>query len=186
MPFENPTALSNFVELLFDPPDPGRADRDLRADGRQPPPGLGDLRRDVILLLVGIGVSYGGEQPDRPHRTPPVSRPRPTAPTPAATWRARSSASASLPRPNGPRRRRRPRTAPSTPPSTPTPASAGLRPGQHADRRGDLRRGCGACDGAGPDRAEPGARDDHGVPRRGNCAGRHRLHQRPRHLDAGR
>ena len=31
----------------LDPADPGRADRDLRAHGRQPPPGLGDLRRDA-------------------------------------------------------------------------------------------------------------------------------------------
>ena len=29
------------------PPDPGGADRHLRADGRQPPPGLGDLRGDA-------------------------------------------------------------------------------------------------------------------------------------------
>ena len=45
-PFENPHGLSNFVEMLADPAHPGGADRDLRTDGRQPPPGLGDLRGD--------------------------------------------------------------------------------------------------------------------------------------------
>ena len=46
MPFENPNGLSNFLEMLRDPADPGVADLHLRAHGRQPPPGLGDLRRD--------------------------------------------------------------------------------------------------------------------------------------------
>ena len=46
MPFENPSALTNFVELLFILLIPGRIDRDLRADGRRPPPGLGSLRDD--------------------------------------------------------------------------------------------------------------------------------------------
>ena len=48
LPFENPTWLSNFVEMLLILADPGRADRDLRPHGRQPPPGLGDLRRDAV------------------------------------------------------------------------------------------------------------------------------------------
>ena len=34
IPFENPTALSNFVEVLVDPPDPGGADVHLRKHGR--------------------------------------------------------------------------------------------------------------------------------------------------------
>ena len=47
MPFENPTALSNFVEVHLHPPDPGGADRDLRKDGRLRTPGLGHLRDDA-------------------------------------------------------------------------------------------------------------------------------------------
>ena len=128
MPFENPSALTNFVELLFILLIPAALTATF---GRM----VGARRQGwalygtmMVLLLVGIGVSYGGEQAGSPAQDAAGSRPRPTAPTaPAATWRARSSASASPPRPNGPRRRRRPRTAPSTPPSTPTPASAGLR-----------------------------------------------------------
>ena len=46
MPFENPTWLSNFVEMLAILAHPGRADRDVRPHGRQPPPGLDGLRRD--------------------------------------------------------------------------------------------------------------------------------------------
>ena len=45
-PFENPTWLSNFVEMLLILAIPAGADRDLRPHGRQPPPGLDDLRRD--------------------------------------------------------------------------------------------------------------------------------------------
>ena len=47
MPFENPNGLSNFVEMLAILLIPAGADRDVRAHGRQPPPGLGDLRGDV-------------------------------------------------------------------------------------------------------------------------------------------
>ena len=47
MPFENPTGLSNFIEVLLDPADPGGADGDVRAHGRQPPAGLGALRGDA-------------------------------------------------------------------------------------------------------------------------------------------
>ena len=47
MPFENPTALTNFFEMLMILHHPGGADGHVRAHGRQPPPGLGDLRRDA-------------------------------------------------------------------------------------------------------------------------------------------
>ena len=46
-PFENPTAFSNFVEMFLILLHPGLAAVHLRAHGRQPPPGLDDLRRDV-------------------------------------------------------------------------------------------------------------------------------------------
>ena len=49
-PFENPTGLSNLIEMLPHPLHPRLADLHLRAHGRQPPPGLGDLRGDVGAL----------------------------------------------------------------------------------------------------------------------------------------
>ena len=45
-PFENPTALSNFVQMLSIFADRRGADQCVRPHGRQPAPGLGDLRRD--------------------------------------------------------------------------------------------------------------------------------------------
>ena len=45
-PFENPTGFTNFVEMLRGADHPGGARVHLRADGRQPPPGLRDLRGD--------------------------------------------------------------------------------------------------------------------------------------------
>ncbi len=66
-PFENATALSNFVEMLFIMPDPGLAHLHVWAHGRQPPPGLGDLRRHGGPIRVGaIGIAYHAEQ----HGTP--------------------------------------------------------------------------------------------------------------------
>ncbi len=47
MPFENPSGLVELRPDADDPADPGGADGHVRADGGQPPPGLGDLRRDV-------------------------------------------------------------------------------------------------------------------------------------------
>ena len=45
MPFENPTGLSNFVEMLLILIIPAGPDCHVRALCRQPPPGLGPLRR---------------------------------------------------------------------------------------------------------------------------------------------
>ena len=45
-PFENPTPLSNFLELLAILLHPGRPLPDVRRDGARPPPGVGDPRRD--------------------------------------------------------------------------------------------------------------------------------------------
>ena len=52
----------------------------------------------LVMLVVAIGVGYArrAERLARRSRTPGSSSPRPTAP-PAATWRARSSASGSPP-----------------------------------------------------------------------------------------
>ena len=46
-PFENPTAFSNFFEMFVILLDPRLAALHVRAHGRQPPPGLDDLRGDV-------------------------------------------------------------------------------------------------------------------------------------------
>ena len=52
-PFENPTWLSNFVEMLLILAIPAGLTAHLRPDGRQPPPGLGHLRRDALALRGG-------------------------------------------------------------------------------------------------------------------------------------
>ncbi len=46
IPFENPSGLTNIVELLLILVDPGQPHLHLRPHGRQPPPGLGALRGD--------------------------------------------------------------------------------------------------------------------------------------------
>ena len=75
---------------------PAGADRDLRAHGRQPPPGLGDLRRDArrcsssrVAVVVRRRVARHARDARRRAST-------------ASTWRARSSASASPRRRCGP------------------------------------------------------------------------------------
>ena len=63
IPFENPTGLTNFVEMLLILVIPAGAHLHLRAHGRQPAPGLGDLRGDVRSLFVaGVAVVYIAEQ----------------------------------------------------------------------------------------------------------------------------
>ena len=54
MPFENPTGLSNFVEMLLILVIPAGLTCDVRPLRRQPPPGLGDLRRDADAVR-GVG-----------------------------------------------------------------------------------------------------------------------------------
>ena len=44
-PYENPTPLSNLLEMVYILADPGGLLLHLRQDGARPPPGLGDLRR---------------------------------------------------------------------------------------------------------------------------------------------
>jgi len=125
MPFENPTGLTNFVELLLLLLIPASLTATF---GRM----VGNRRQGwalfaamMIMLVVGIGVTYGAEQNGSPGSTSPAwRRRRPTA-RPAATWRARSSASGLPTALPGRRRRRRAATAPSTRPSTPTPGSEG-------------------------------------------------------------
>ena len=79
------------------PRHPGGADRDLRPDGRQPPPGLGDLRRDARpCSSSGSSSSTLAEA----HGSPAQHL---GAASPAATSRARSSGSASAARRSGSR-----------------------------------------------------------------------------------
>ena len=90
-PFENPTALSNFVQMVSIFAHRRRADQCVRPHGRQPAPGLGHAGRD------------GRSVRRRRHRLlwAEAARQRRTSrawPRPAATWKARRSASASSPR----------------------------------------------------------------------------------------
>ena len=118
-PFENPSGLTNFFEMLLILVIPAGAHLHLRAHGRQPATGLGDLLGDVRPLHRRRG--------RRLHRraarhaspsTPPASTPTPSTARPAATWRARTSASASPTPRSGRRSPRSPPAAPSTAPSS--------------------------------------------------------------------
>ena len=74
---------------------PAGADRDVRPHGRQPPPGLGALRRDARVLFVGaMAASTPPRATARRHSTTPASS-RQSDGSRAATSRARSSASGS-------------------------------------------------------------------------------------------
>ena len=143
IPFENPTALSNFVEMLLILLIPAALTATF---GRM----VGSRRQGwaiyAAMLVMFVGrdrVVYAAEQNGSPaqqaiagagHRR--ASR---TA-RPAATWRARSSASASRQSSLGPRSRRSPRAARSTRRWTPNRARRARPDGQHDDRRGHLRR----------------------------------------------
>ena len=89
-------AFTNFFEMLLDPAHPGGADLHVRAHGRQPPPGLGDLRGDDgdVPRRGRRRLHRRGSTARRPS-TPPASHTHASPARPAATWRARSSASAS-------------------------------------------------------------------------------------------
>ena len=66
-----PDGLSNFVEMLLILLIPAGADRDLRAHGRQPPPGLGAVRGDARSCSSPASRS---STPPRPHGTPGAAR----------------------------------------------------------------------------------------------------------------
>ncbi len=115
-PFENPNALTNLIQMLLIFSIGAGADQRVRPHGRQPAPGLGDLRRDVRAV------------PRRRDDVSTRSNARATRPSPrsmsirrrahcrpAATWKARRCASAS------PTRR-------CSPPSPPMPPAARSTP----------------------------------------------------------
>ncbi len=95
-PFENPTAFTNFVEMLVVLVIPAALGLHLRPHGRQPPAGLRDLRnddgdvprrRDRVLHRRGARLARAAR--GRPAHGRDLAAP------PAATSRARSNASAS-------------------------------------------------------------------------------------------
>ena len=109
-PFENPTAVTNFVADAVDLRDRLRADLDLRQGGRRSTAGLGHPRGDA------------GAVPDRRRhhllaRKPSATRCSTALAWRVATWRARRCASASPPRrclPSSPPRPRAARSMPCT------------------------------------------------------------------------
>ena len=116
-PFENPTWLSNFVEMLLILAIPagltatyGR----MVGNRRQ---GWVDLRRDARRSSSSPSSWSTSPRRDRPRRWTPRA-------SPASTWRARSSASAPPPPRSGSSSRPPPRAAPSTAPWRRSPASA--------------------------------------------------------------
>ncbi len=116
-PFENPTALSNFVQMvsIF---AIGAALTNVfgRMVGNQRQ-GWAILAVMGVLFIAGVGVTYWAEA----HGTTDACT---RSASPAATWKARRSASASSPprcSPSSPRRRP---AAPSTPCTTASPRSA--------------------------------------------------------------
>ena len=115
-PLENPTPLSNLLETLAILLIPGCPLLHLRPHGGRPAPGLGAARGDerrlpgatLRPLAVGRAATEPGLRRPRARPTGPATR------SPAATWRARSCASASAPRRCGRWPPRRPPTGPST------------------------------------------------------------------------
>ncbi len=144
VPFENPNGLSNFIEMLGDPADPGGRGVHVREDGARPPARLGGVRGDVRRCSRSASRStcpaeqHGSAGAARLGGEPRAER-RARA---AATWPTRRSASA----------RRRPRTwAVATSDASNGVGQRRLRrddargrscaPRQPLPRRGDLRRG---------------------------------------------
>ena len=90
-PFENPTALSNFVQIISDLRDRRVAHQCVRPYGRQPAPGLGDPCRHGRIVHRRRYTRLLGRSQTEPARSMRLA-------SQAETWKARKSASASLPR----------------------------------------------------------------------------------------
>ena len=124
-PFENPNAITNFVQIVLIFSIGAGAHQRVRPHGRRSAPGLGGVR--------GHGHPVPGRRRRRPigprrRAIPPLPRSASTA-SPrrcrrAATWRARRSASASPIPPCSPPSPPTPRAAPSTPCTTASRRSA--------------------------------------------------------------
>ena len=132
VPFENPTPFSNFLEVVaifLIPAALTYTFGKMVGNTRQ---GWAIFAAMSVIFLAGVFFVYAPEQtrqPDarRPRRRPGVPHRRRCA-SPAATWRARRSASASPTPRSGRTRRPTPRTAPSTRCTTATRRSAALVP----------------------------------------------------------
>ena len=74
MPFENPT-VHQLRRAALDHPDPGGAHLHLRAHGRPPAPGLGDLRAMLAITSSSPSVVYPPSSTAPRPSTPPASAP---------------------------------------------------------------------------------------------------------------
>ncbi len=111
-PYENPTPLSNFLEVLAILVISARALLHLRPDGRRHPPGVGRARRHDRHLRRHARASASGPSTAATRATPPSApTSRRATSSRAATWRARRCASASPTPPSGRPPPRPPRTA---------------------------------------------------------------------------
>ena len=129
-PFENPTPLSNFLEMSVHPSDlrPGLVYTfgKMVSDTRQ---GWAIFAAMSLLFLAGVFVCYPAEQAGNPILAKlGIADGRHRQRSPAATWRARKCASASRPPRCGPWSRPMPVTAASTACTTATRRSAGWCP----------------------------------------------------------
>ena len=123
-PFENPTQFSGFVEMIFILLIPAAATAQF---GRM----VGNRRQGwALYATMVVSPSACSVSPTPPSRTdPPPNMSQARTPPwrkarPAATSRARSSATGSRQPPNGRTSRPTPPTAPLMAPTTPSPASA--------------------------------------------------------------
>ena len=87
-PFENPTGLSNFLEMFLILLAPFALTYTFGRYAGKPAPGLGDPRGD------GLHPGRRGRLPDARRGEPATSSSRPGSTRPWATWRARRTASA--------------------------------------------------------------------------------------------
>ena len=143
-PLENPTPLSNFLEVGVADRHFGRALLHLRQDGRATRGRVGPLLAAMLVLFVPFCVlallrRAVGQPGLRRTRRRSSSR---SASSRAETWKARRSAMALPSRPSGPPRPRPPRAARSTPCTIPLRRWAGWSPLwlMHAGRSGLRRR----------------------------------------------
>ena len=116
-PFENPDRAVELRPDGLDLRDRRRAHQRVRPHGRQPAPGLGHPCRDGQSCS-----SRASRRPTGPRRT--ATTPSRRSASPAATWKARRSASASWPPRCSPWSRPPPPAARSTPCTIPSPRSA--------------------------------------------------------------
>ena len=196
-----PTRVHELRRAAVDHPHPGRAHLHVRAHGRPPAPGLGDLRGDARP----VPRLHRRDLPGRAarHRRPAHGRPAHHASTgpPAATSRARSQRNGiAAVRRCGPPPRPSPPTARSTPRWTRYTGLGGAVPMSGAGhQRGDLRRrrhrpvldarlrpprgvhrrAHGGPDARVPGQEDRGARDQARLARR-RCSRRWRSWSRPR------